>query len=40
MIEKKNFKREELPEKYTAKILYEWDDKQFEAEYLRNSEKN
>ena len=23
MIEKKNFKREELPEKYTAKILYE-----------------
>ena len=23
MIEKKNFKREELPEKHTAKILYE-----------------
>jgi len=26
MIEKKNFRREKLPEKYTAKMLYGWDD--------------
>ena len=40
MIEKRNFKREELPEKYIAKMLYKWDNKQFEAKYLRNLEKN
>jgi len=30
----------ELPEKYTAKLLYGWDDKEFEEEYLRKLEKN
>ena len=34
------FKRMELPERYTAKILYEWDDRKFEVEYLRKLEKN
>jgi len=30
----------ELPGKYTAKLLYGWDDKKFENEYLRKLEKN
>ena len=30
----------ELPEKYTAKLLYGWDDKKFEDEYLKKLEKN
>jgi len=29
----------ELPEKYMAKILYGWDNKEFEEEYLRKLEK-
>jgi len=30
----------ELPEKYTVRILYGWDDKKFEEEYLKKLEKN
>jgi len=30
----------ELPGKYMAKLLYEWDDKKFEEEYLKKLEKN
>ena len=30
MVEKKNFRREELSEKYMAKMLYGWDDGKFE----------
>jgi len=30
----------ELPGKYTARILYGWDDKKFEEEYLKKLEKN
>jgi len=29
----------ELPGKYTAKLLYGWDDKEFEKEYLKKLEK-
>jgi len=29
------FKRSELPEKYTARNLFEWDDNKFENEYLQ-----
>ena len=39
-IEEKNFRREELPEKYMEKMLYEWDDGKFEEEYLRKLERN
>jgi len=35
LVEEQDFKREELPEKYTIKILYGWDDGMFEKEYLR-----
>ena len=34
------FKRIDLPGKYTAKLLYGWNDKKFEEEYLRKLEKN
>jgi len=30
----------ELPGRYTMKLLYEWDDGKFEAEYLRKLERN
>ena len=30
----------ELPGKYTARVLYGWDDKKFEEEYLKKLEKN
>jgi len=40
MIEKKNFKRGELPRKYMAKMLYGWDNEKFEEEYLRKLERN
>ena len=33
-------KRMELPGKYTAKLLYGWDDQNFEKEYLSKLEKN
>jgi len=29
-----------LPGKYMAKLLYGWDDKEFEEEYLKRLEKN
>ena len=30
----------ELPGKYMAKLLYGWDDRKFEEEYLNKLEKN
>jgi len=40
LAEEKNFRRVELPGKYTVKMLYEWDDGKFENEYLKKLEKN
>jgi len=40
MIKEKDFRRRELPGKYIAKILYEWNDKKFKKEYLRKLERN
>jgi len=34
------YKRMELLGKYMAKLLYGWDDKKFEDEYLKKLEKN
>ena len=34
------FKRSELLGKYTARILFEWDDKKFENEYLKKLKRN
>ena len=36
----KEFKREELPERYAAKLLYGWDNKKFDEEYLKKLERN
>ena len=34
------FKRMELPGRYMAKLLYGWDNRKFEKEYLRKLERN
>ena len=34
------YRRMELLGKYTAKLLYGWDDRKFEEEYLKKLEKN
>ena len=39
-MEEKDFRREELPEKYIVKILYRWNDRKFEDEYLKKLERN
>ena len=36
----KECRRMELPGKYTAKLLYGWDNGKFEAEYLRKLERS
>ena len=38
--EVEEFKRSELPEKYTARILFRWDDKKFKDEYLKKLKRN
>jgi len=38
--EEKDFRREELPGKFTVKMLYGWNDRKFEKEYLRKLERN
>ena len=38
--EAEEFRRGELPGKYMAKLLYEWDDKKFDEEYLKKLERN
>jgi len=40
MMEKRDFRREELLGKFMAKMLYRWDDRKFEEEYLRKLERN
>jgi len=39
-VEEQNFRRGELPEKFMAKMLYEWDDGKFEEKYLKMLERN
>ena len=39
-LEAEEFRRGELPEKYTAKLLYGWDNKKFDEEYLKKLERN
>ena len=39
-LEAEKFRREELPERYMAKLLYGWDDKKFDKEYLKKLERN
>ena len=39
-MEERDLRRGKLPEKYMAKMLYGWDDRKFEEEYLRKLERN
>jgi len=36
----RDFRRGELPGKFTAKMLYGWDNGKFEEEYLKKLERN
>ena len=38
--EAKEFRRGELPGRYTVKLLYKWDDKKFDEEYLKKLQRN
>jgi len=40
IIEEKDFRREELLRKFMAKMLYRWNDEEFEEKYLRKLERN
>ena len=40
IVEERDFIREELPEKYIAKVLYSWDNRKFKEEYLKKLERN
>jgi len=40
MAEQKDFRRGELLGKFTAKILYGWNNRKFEEKYLRKLERN
>ena len=39
-LEAEEFKRGELPRRYMAKLLYGWDNKKFDEEYLKKLQKN
>ena len=39
-LEAEKFKRGELPGRYTVKLLYGWDDKKFDEEYLKKLQRN
>ena len=40
LAEKKDFRKVELPGKYTVRMLYGWDNGKFENEYLKKLERN
>ena len=40
MAEEKDFRKGELPEKFIARMLYRWNDRKFEEEYLKKLERN
>ena len=40
MAEKRDFRRGELSGKFTANMLYGWDNGKFEGEYLKKLERN
>ena len=40
MIKERDFRRGELLGKFTAKMLYRWDNGKFEEKYLKKLERN
>ena len=39
-VKREKYRRMKLLGKYTAKLLYRWDDRKFKDEYLKKLEKN
>jgi len=39
-LEERDFRRRELLEKYTTKMLYRWNNRKFVEEYLKKLERN
>ena len=39
-IEERDFRKGDLPGRFTVKMLYGWDDRKFEEEYLKKLERN
>jgi len=39
-VEERDFRRGELPGKFTVRMLYGWDNGKFEEEYLKKLERN
>ena len=40
IVKERNFRREKLLRKFTAKMLYRWNNRKFEDEYLKKLERN
>jgi len=40
IVEERDFRRRELPGKFTARMLYGWDNGKFKEEYLKKLERN
>jgi len=40
IVEKRDFRRRELPGKYMVKMLYGWNNEKFKNEYLKKLERN
>jgi len=38
--EERDFRREELPGKFTVRMLYRWDNRKFKEKYLKKLERN
>ena len=39
-VEERDFRREELPENFTERMLYGWNNGKFEEKYLKKLERN
>jgi len=40
LVEKRDFRKRELLEKYIVKILYRWSDRKFKVKYFKKLERN
>ena len=38
--EEKDFRKRDLPERFTVKMLYRWNDRKFEEKYSKKLERN
>ena len=40
IVKERDFRKKDLPGRFTAKMLYGWDDGKFKEEYLKKLERN